>query len=134
MYHFITPGVKGKNGFTGKAVPAVLPTLTHSQAVTTISNEAVAMFEGMVQTCRQHHIKLLVFIPPFYRQVDGEEGTVAYLEKYCKEKGILFYDDSQNSDFLHHQEWFYDNVHINVIGCDEYSKMMVPRIRRILKD
>lgn len=134
LYHFIDPGLKDKNGFTGKAVPAVFPTMTHDQAKTTIKKEAVAMFESMVQTCKKYHIKLLVFIPPHYRQVNGVERSILYLEKYCKEKGIPFYDDSQNEVFLHHQEWFYDNVHVNVVGCDEYSKMMVPRIRKILQN
>lgn len=134
LYHFITPGVKGKHGYTGKAVPAVLPALVHRQAGTTINDKAVTLFESIVRTCKKHHIKLLVFIPPHYREVDGVEGSIAYLDKYCKENDVPFYNDSQDSVFLHHQEWFYDKEHINVIGCDEYTKMMVPRIRQILKN
>ncbi len=133
LYHFITPGVKGRNGFTGKEVPAVFPTMQHEKVGNKISQEAVDIFNGIVQICEDNQLKLLVFIPPVYRQVDRLDPSTEYVHAYCEQKDIPFYDDSQDEMFLAHPELFYDNRHINVVGCEKYTQMMVPRVRELLE-
>ncbi len=129
LYHFITPGEPGEKGFVAKGIPYVFPTLYKMEASDSITEQRKREFLSMAERCRQNGVRLVVYFPPQYYLTDRKSATIRFVEKYCGEHGILFYDDSDDEDFLNHKEWFYDNVHLNKDGAVVYSRMFTGRLR-----
>ncbi len=129
LYHFITPGEPGEKGFVAKGIPSVFPTLYEKEARGEISEERREEFVSMAERCQREGVQLVVYFPPVYYQYSGITPTIRFVEEYCKEHNIPCFNDSQNEEFLHNKEWFYDNVHLNKNGAVIYSNMFVKELK-----
>ena len=78
-----------------------------------------------MQTTRNKSNSL--FSPNIYA-LQRKSETVKEVERICKDKNIHFYNDTQDSIFLAHQDWFYDSSHLNKFGAIEYSKLFAKRL------
>jgi len=47
----------------------------------------------------------------------------------CKQHGILFLDFSNDSKFVHNNEYFKDDYHLNAQGADEFTKDLIQELR-----
>ena len=132
LYHFLRgdESKKMKNkGFSGHEKPLFPPYMTNSEGDQNISEKKVSIFEDMIRICKDHDITLVVYSPPMYTRYKEKTGTVKEIERLCKENSVQYYYDTQDSFFLGHQEWFYDNIHLNKYGSLKYSKMFATRLR-----
>lgn len=131
LYHFITPGVKGEHGFTGKPVPVALPTLLPDTSAT-VTAERRQSFAHIADLCRQSGIHLVVFFPPIYQDYSGPTATIDYVARYCAAAGIACFDDSRDPYFLSRPDLFYDNIHLNIVGCQTYTSRFAHRLKPLL--
>lgn len=131
LYVFLPPEEKGKNGFTGKPVPMVYPELKNDIS-SPITNERINSFLNMVHLCKKFNIQLIVFFPPMYFHYTDKTETIDYVEKYCINNGIPCYNDSQDSTFLSDSHLFYDNVHVNIVGCNKYTQIILERLKDLI--
>lgn len=131
LYVFLPPEEKGKNGFTGKPVPMVYPELKNDIS-SPITNERINSFLNMVHLCKKFNIQLIVFFPPMYFHYTDKTETIDYVEKYCIKNGIPCYNDSQDSTFLSDSHLFYDNVHVNIVGCNKYTQIILERLKDLI--
>ena len=131
LYVFLPPEEKGKNGFTGKPVPMVYPELKNDIS-SPITNERINSFLNMVHLCKKFNIQLIVFFPPMYFHYTDKTETIDYVEKYCIKNGIPCYNDSQDSIFLSDSHLFYDNVHVNIVGCNKYTQIILERLKDLI--
>jgi len=46
----------------------------------------------------------------------------------CSEAGAEYYDFSHEELFLEHPEWFNDGAHLNTMGAEVYTKMVVEKV------
>ena len=128
LYHFITPGIKGKRGFTGKPVPMIYPTIKEGVA-TKVSKEREQQFSDFILTCKKNDIEVLVFFPPVLFNNNGKASSIEFVEKFCKLHNILCIDDSQNQLFLCDSTLFYDNTHLNIQGCEKYTLKVIQTLK-----
>ena len=58
--------------------------------------------------------------------------TISYqpIREICKEKNLPYYDFSNNPKYVHHNEFFYDGVHMNARGADEFTKDLIIELKR----
>lgn len=131
LYILLPPEEKGKNGFTGKPVPMVYPELKNDIS-SPITNERINSFLNMVQLCKKNDIRLIVVFPPMYFNYTDKTATIDYIEKYCINNGIPCYNDSQDSTFLSDSHLFYDNVHVNIVGCNKYMQIILERLKDLI--
>lgn len=54
------------------------------------------------------------------------------VKKICQERGIPFVDFSNDSKFVHHDEYFKDGSHMNNYGADVFTKDLVNKIKTTL--
>lgn len=47
------------------------------------------------------------------------------LSKICEEKGIPFFDYSNDEFFMSHPEYFWDNAHLNKEGAEIYTEKII---------
>lgn len=131
LYQFVTPGVKGENGFTGKPVPRVFPILANADGGGAVSDQRKKEIGHFAALCKKNGVKLIVFFPPSYEIYRQVPPTVAYLADFCRRNGVLCFDDYRDSFFLKHKELFYDAAHLNINGCEKYTEIMIERLRRL---
>lgn len=134
LYHFLRgdESITLKNkGFSGHEKPLFPPFMTNSKGDQIVSEKKVSIFEDIIRICKDQEIILVVYIPPMYTKYEEKTSTINELEHICKDNNIIFYCDMQDSLFWEHQEWFYDNVHLNKYGSLEYSKIFAARLKNI---
>lgn len=134
LYHFFrgneSEKIKNK-GFSGHEKPLFPPHLANSSLSQYVSDNKKVLFERLVRLCKERGITLVVYSPPMYTIYKEKTGTVKALEKICTDNDIRYYYDTQDSLFLKHPEWFYDNDHLNKYGALEYSKIFASRLKGV---
>lgn len=126
LYNFVKVGKKGERGFVAKPIPSILPTM-HNLPQDKVKRSTIGQkqFMSICKLCKKHNVKLLVFFPPLYDNYEGGYiNGYKYLEQVCLDNDIPVLNMSQDSTFLMHKEWFYDNEHLNENGAHVFSKAM----------
>lgn len=91
-------------------------------------NEMRALRE-IVYLCKLNNIQLYVCISPTYKIHDG--GFSKYIKNVLREKGIPVWDYSNNKHFLNNKQYFYDANHLNSLGADKYTELIVENITSV---
>ena len=131
LYHFMGGHNDKNKGFSGHEKPILPPYMTISKGSQNVSEIKVKILNDIINKCKQRGIKMVVYSPPMYTKFRNKTGTVKELEHICRDNRIPYYYDTQDSLFLGHQEWFYDNVHLNKYGSLEYSKLFASRLKHM---
>lgn len=125
LYHFVTADNPGEKGFVAKDIPPLPPTLASLDEDEPMSDERRQELERLVGTCSQHGIKLIVFFPPQYQHLTGSNKCRDQVKSLLSQHGLTCLDYSQDSTFLNHPEWFYDNIHLNGDGARVFTARFV---------
>ena len=129
LYHFMGGHDNKNKGFYGREKPAFPPKIKITGGSQNLSESRVKMFRDIIFKCQQRGIKIVVYSPPMYRKYKGKTGTVKEIERFCKDNAIPYYYDTQDSLFLEHPVWFYDNTHLTKYGALEYSRLFASRLK-----
>lgn len=125
LYHFVTADNPGEKGFIAKDIPPLPPTLTSLDEDEPMSDERRQELERLVGICLRHNIRLTVFFPPQYQRLTGTNKCREQVKSLLSGHGITCLDYSQDSTFLNHPEWFYDNIHLNGDGARVFTSRFV---------
>lgn len=95
----------------------------------------VAEKADMLSSCfkRAHDAgtTICVCASPSYVKFDGISPTIEFLKNESEKYGFVFFDGSILPDFIRKDEYWYDSRHLNVLGAEEYSRIVM---RRFLDD
>lgn len=131
LYHFIRGHENTSKGFLAHEKPLLPPYMTNSAGSQDVSVTKIELFTDIIDKCKERGIEIVVYSPPMYTIYKEKTGTIKELERICGENNIPYYYDTQDKTFLDHQDWFYDNVHLNKYGALEYSKIFASRLKKI---
>ena len=132
LYNFIGDYERGEKGFIAHERPAVLPLYSNNdQKSRYVSKSKLNLFNDFVRLCEKNKIKLIIYFPPIYSKFDNTPATLEKVKSICESNGITYYDDTSNIKYISHQEWFYDQVHLNKYGATEYTKDFVERLKEL---
>lgn len=130
LYHFMTAGIKGENGFVAKPLPPVFPEPAKADSDAAFSSERREQFEEFARICRDNNIELIVTMTPRYLEPNGTELEVnRQVREICEAQGFRFYDDTSMSPFDKRNDLFYDTNHININGSVIYTDSIISRLR-----
>lgn len=132
LYHFVSPDNSGEKGFVGKDVPMVLPELTETRLDEPMLKEREEQLKHMFMACKKSGVRLLVYFPPLYTRITGSNRCAKSFKRLCVENQVPLIDNSQDSVFLVHPEWFHDNLHLNEKGAELYTKQFVKELKKCL--
>lgn len=126
LYNFIEPGEKGEKGFIAKPIPPLKPTLHCLKSEKgSLSTKGIKQIENIQRLCKKNDVSLFVYLPPMYDKYEGgADMSMKAIEELCTSLDIPIINSSQDSTFLSHPEWFFDNVHLNKNGANEYSQIL----------
>lgn len=132
LYNFITPGVKGKNGFLAKPFPSVFPErLQIAKNQNKISHERRQQIKEFINLCKSNNIDLIVLLTPrcVKPTPDYTDSVAIELCKICNINGVRFFDDMVLSPFSKDSSLFYDTNHVNITGSKIYTDTIINRLK-----
>ena len=75
----------------------------------------------------QHQSTLTFVVSPVWY---GQDTLVMdYMKKICLERSISLLDFSNDSKYVHHDEYFSDGIHLNARGADEFTRDLLETMR-----
>lgn len=86
-----------------------------------------------IQDCKRNKTKLVFMVSPTY----GQTRHFAYYEalsKLCHENDVPFFYNQNDSRFVNNRNFFRDKVHLNNIGAEAYTRLVVSEVKPILHD
>lgn len=130
LYHFVSAGIKGENGFIAKPMPPMFPDRLVQEETKPISDERYCQVEEFVSICHDNGIDLMVvFTPQCVVPADVKSPVVKSLRGILDRRGYKLYDDSSLKPFDVDNTLFYDGRHINVEGSKIYTDTIISRMK-----
>lgn len=72
---------------------------------------------------------VFVFSPIWYGPDSTGQAQLKPVMDICQQRNIPFIDFSNDPKFVHNNEYFYDGVHLNARGADEFTRDLVKYLR-----
>jgi len=129
LYHFVEPGVKGGCGFIAKDIPAYYPKKDIATNNVKVSDERLGEFNRFVETCRRHGIRLIVCVPPRYEERRITTDVECFLSARAADGEFELWFDQADTALSADSTLFYDNTHLNYVGADRYTSLIIDRLR-----
>ena len=92
-----------------------------------IEPKALRIFDQTVEIIRNKGIGLVVVISPEY----VEHIYPSPVEEVCRERGILFLDNSDLEEFMNNEAYFKDIKHLNAHGADVYTRYFIGQLKEL---
>lgn len=92
--------------------------------------ERIELFTRFADTCREHHIRLMLAVSPMY--VCTDDDVFGFLHDFAKKHDLLLFDHFRDPHFIGHQELFYDRGHLNRQGAMLFSSMLSKEVKLAL--
>lgn len=72
--------------------------------------------------------KIIFVVSPYWNGIDTT--SLQLIKDICLEQNISFFDFSNDSKYVHNNEYFYDGVHLNARGADEFTRDFVQELKK----
>ena len=74
-------------------------------------------------------VQLVFVVSPVWYGMDSTQLNP--IRKICNERGILFWDFSNNPKYVHRDEFFKDGMHMNAEGADEFTNDLIECLKKM---
>ena len=100
-----------------------------------VRKKGTDLFLEIVNLCREKNIKLIVTYSPIYKRHDEKMNPAFFptLSTICDTTGTPFLNYRDIAISQSHR-LFRDELHLNRVGADIYSRMLAYDLRRMLSD
>ena len=72
--------------------------------------------------------KIIFVVSPYWNGMDTT--SFAPVKTMCQQRAIPFIDYSNNPKYVHHNKYFYDGLHLNARGANEFTKDLIMELRK----
>ncbi len=99
-----------------------------------LSRWKCSLLDNLLATASKKGVKVLLVSSPVYalKNKAFEESEQA-IKKICIKNGFEYWDYSCDTFFLNHPEWFVDVTHLNDIGAEIFTDLIIKRINLYYK-
>jgi len=111
-----------------KNLKKVLELKQVEQKYTELSKTKVERFYAVLSRAKNKGVKVVVVDSPMYSLCDVNNKSAVEMRKICKMYGALFLNNSQLPEFVKHQEYFNDAIHMNHLGAKIYTDMFLEQV------
>ena len=124
---YLKGGQECGNGFAplqGVMADYIPPT---DQAVAEIDTLKIKYLHQFINDCKNNGTELIFVVSPRYGATSSEEYQPGI--EVCKEEGYEVWDYYCDSRFVSTKDYFKDSYHLNNIGADAFTKIVVEKIK-----
>lgn len=99
-----------------------------SQMNSPMVEEKMAMLSSCFQRAHDAGTTICVCFSPSYVRLEGITPSVDFIKKQSDKFGCLFFDGSKMEDFVHTDKYWYDSRHLNAVGAEKYTHVIMKHI------
>ena len=96
-----------------------------------VSEMKVARLRNTICRVMDKGIQLVIVDSPKYVKQSCENNSKATMRSICNKYNIPIIDNTQLTDIVAHQEYFYDHVHLNENGAKAYTKLFLAQLQSL---
>ena len=90
------------------------------------------LFDDFVEDCINNGTKLLFCVSPWYKRKTDE--SFDYAKLVAHKYGIPFINHYNDTMLNTHREYFYDPLHLNKKGAEQYSRIIAHEIKKYINE
>lgn len=95
----------------------------------TISEWKMELLRNLLTTAEDKGIDVFVVTSPsFHSPCSSCSSSSEKISEICEHCGFSYWNYTSEPEFLEHPEWFNDGAHLNEVGADVFTKLIVDRI------
>jgi len=94
-----------------------------------IDSNKIIYLNKIIDLCKFNNIRLIGVVSPTYLKFDKKNRIINRLKFIFNENKMKFYDYSAYSKLYQKNEFFKDQLHLNKIGADIFSRDLVEKIK-----
>lgn len=91
----------------------------------------VECFNHIIEICKGKGIKLIFAVSPSYKKTDDYEFD--FVKRIAEDEDIPFINHYSDSSINCTRSYFYDSVHMNADGADDFTTIFVHELREIIQ-
>lgn len=84
-----------------------------------------------IKDCRNNGTKLIFIVSPSYGQ-NKRSPYYSAISKLCHRYEVPFFYHQTDSNFVNNKAYFKDAAHLNNVGAEKYTKMVIREIKSIM--
>lgn len=93
----------------------------------------IKYIEKFIKSCKKNGTKIYFIISPFYKGLKNVPKIYRPVIDLTNKYDIPFIDFSNYPDISDDKNYFVDSHHMNLVGSERFSKMIIHEIRKTLK-
>lgn len=93
--------------------------------------QKIDYFYRLIHLCKKHNIKFIIINAPYYELNNGVVWK-ARLNQIIEEEGVPFLNYDNDEYFTAHPDLYYNKVHFNKYGSEEYTKKIIPDLKALI--
>ena len=93
----------------------------------------IKYFEKIEDLCKKNNILLVVSLSPVLVKYMTESFN-SFITNYCKEKNIYIINYRHDPRIVNDLHYFKDGTHLNELGAEKFTKLLVSDIKKIEKN
>lgn len=130
LYMFMDPGLVEECGFVAKDIPRYYPhKIRVDDTNDIVTDERRQEFEEFVSLCKNKNIRLIVCVPPRYEAAGDMNSGERYLRQRALSNDFELWFDAKDTPISSDSTLFYDNTHLNYLGADKYTDIVLSRLK-----
>jgi lysophospholipase L1-like esterase len=90
-------------------------------------------YELFIHECNKRKINLFIVCSPTYQQYLNTDYSILAAKKMASQNNIKFYDCINDTPFINHATWFYDDFHLNDTGATVFSNNIAHTLKEDYK-
>lgn len=90
--------------------------------------EKIRIYNALIEDCRAANIRIYILRSPYFERFDALDKSIKLGQEIARKHNVPFYDLSNDTAFINHQELFADPSHLNNEGAEIYSAWIVKNI------
>lgn len=106
------------------------------EEIYSIDSIKMLYLQRFISLCSLNNIKLILSTSPFFYKdcalTDQANHWIDMVSSIAEENNIPYLDYHRDSIFLSHQDWFYDEKHLNEVGAKNFSSIAARQIKEFI--
>lgn len=96
----------------------------------TIDKNKILYLNKIISLCKTNNIELIGIVSPTFLKFDQENRIINQLKNIFEENEIDFFDFSSYTKLYSNSRYFYDQIHMNNLGSDLFTKEITFLIKK----
>ena len=112
----------------------IIPHDNNSHFNVPVDVNKIELLQKTIDLAKAKNTQIIIIVSPMYNHYDDNNDSMSKTRQICLDNDIPFIDDGQLPEFIHNNEYAVDNNHLNYIGAEYFTKILIEQIKSYIPD